>query len=329
MRRPIQSSLAKIANAHPPRQDSVRESQGAVSRGAVIALGCAVAVLIGLLRMAGPAVDPEPAPDARPSTRDRSTADRREPVGSVRMRTPAGLSRGESPRRRLPSPDEASTRDRASRQIAAGGAPAGADPPLARRDLPAVHARGANGDPALDDADVEPPPDVAYDSGSERVFDTGSQVELTDAGALSPQAGTIAFWLEPDWERGDPSGASFIRVGDTGLQLTKNGSSLRFEFIDEAGVRHGGAADIAAWQSGEARHVVATWNGNTLALYLDGSQIFLNTPSGSPNFVDNRTIYVGSAAPGSAPGRVSDLTLLRHTASPDEVRQMLGMADAP
>jgi hypothetical protein len=173
-------------------------------------------------------------------------------------------------------------------------------------------------------------PDVAYDGGGDHVFNTASQVEVTDARTIEGGAGTIAFWIEPAWEAFNQDHASFVRVGENGLQLAKYDNHLRFRYIDNTGNEYGGEADIGEWEPGEWRHVTATWMGGKLALYVDGGQVFLNHGP-TPGLQGDLKLYVGTPASTSAvaPAQLSYLTVLNREASVDEVKQMFESGRAP
>ena len=239
---------------------------------------------------------------------------------------------GQQPRRELP-PAVAAGTDRqaagASGHIASSGsAKDSAAPRLSHEDLPPAARRG---EPEYDpDAEDEANADLVYDSGAEKVFDTTSRVELTDAGPVNRGAGTISFWIEPQWAAGSQDGANFVQIGETGLQIVKDGDMLRFQHVGSA--EDGGGAEIGDWQGGEWRHVLVTWNRNTMSLYVDGGQIFHNTPPRAPQFGDAE-LFVGSGTlPNGAPtaqGNISYLTVLNRDASPDEVRQMFESGGRP
>jgi hypothetical protein len=222
---------------------------------------------------------------------------------------------------------------------AAGGGPAGPGRPHARPDLPERRL-----DPALKDEDLplDEAPDadavaealddeaeeineIAYDGGADRAFDTAAQVEVTEIGPIDGQAGAVAFWIEPGWQRNDGSDASFIQLGDGGLEILKDDNVLRVQYTDATGQVYGGTADIARWGAGDRRHVATTWNGGTMSLYIDGSQVFLNGGPEPPNVHGDPALYVGSALPGgapAAPGSLSSLTVMNRELTPAEIRQM-------
>ena len=184
---------------------------------------------------------------------------------------------------------------------------------------------------ATDDPVPEEIPEVAYD-GADQVFDTGSQVEITDAGTISGDAGTISFWIKPEWKRGSREDANFVQLGDSGLQILKEGNSMRFQYTDSTGNMYGGGADVSDWQAGNWRHVTATWTGSTLSLYVDGGQVFLNGSPTPPDLHSDTTLYVGSAFPSGIPaaaGQLSHLTVLNRQATAAEVAQMYQSGGGP
>ena len=185
---------------------------------------------------------------------------------------------------------------------------------------------------ALEHTTPEEIPDIVYDGGADKVFDTAAQVKIDDAGAVSGAAGTIAFWIEPQWQRDGPSEATFVQLGDNGLQIFKQGDMLRLQYVANDGEVFGGSAQIGNWRAGDWRHVAATWMGGALALYVDGVQLFLNGAPAPPDLHSDATLYVGSALPGGAPaaaGQLSYLTVLNRTASGEEIMHMFESGGAP
>ena len=98
---------------------------------------------------------------------------------------------------------------------------------------------------ALEHTTPEEIPDIVYDGGADKVFDTAAQVKIDDAGAVSGAAATIAFWIEPQWQRDGPSEATFVQLGDNGLQIFKQGDMLRLQYVANDGEVFGGSAESA------------------------------------------------------------------------------------
>lgn len=328
--------------------------------GVIIGLGCAVVALTLVMRVWRSDAAREGVPSgASGAADDRLVLDERPAAGAARP------GAGSGPRRRGDATHGGGTEERSrSRQLPGGGdlpraaapgsgaganARSGSNGSIALPEA-AEHPRAAQltdreappaGDPGTrteaeafdDDAAAEEPSDVAYDSGDDRVFDTGSRVEITDSAPVNGSAGTISFWLEPEWDANSQEGASFVQLGDGSLAIVKDGDLLRFQFTDSAGAQHSGTADIGDWKAGDWRNVIATWRGNMSALYVDGAQAFLNYAPNPPSFASGTTLYVGSTPlPNGSPmavGQLSYLTVLNRDASHEEVTQMFESGGRP
>jgi len=250
-------------------------------------------------------------------------------AGGVRPRLGTG-SRGDAP---------AAIGDRGSAQIVRDGREQGAPQDSAREGPRAGdHAlpgpgKGAAKTTADGDADSgDDIPEVAYESKPNETFDTGSQADLTDAGPISGDAGTVAFWLKPEWGPTSQDDASFVQFGDSSLQVMKNVNYLRFEYIDpRSGQEYGVGTNIGDWQTGDWRHITATWTGSSLALYVDGKLVSQERFPSPPDFQNETRVYVGSSFPSgasAAPGMMTQMTVLNRSASGPEVSRWYG-AGAP
>jgi hypothetical protein len=131
-----------------------------------------------------------------------------------------------------------------------GAIEAGAARQVTERDAP---ERGSTGPvdtfDAMTDSKGDPIPEVAYDGGMDKVFRTDSQKQVTDAGPIAGGAGTVSFWVKPEWAAGDQHDATLIQFGDSGLELTKN-----VNFLMPAS----STVSAATWVSGRRANGV-TW----------------------------------------------------------------------
>src|SRR4051794_15030988 len=161
---------------------------------------CAVAALLMLPRLWRVQESPRPTTASRPGTAG---------VGSARPPVGAGTATNRASSPRLAAQPRSDSRAASSdRGVTVDGPRAGDH---------AIPAGGSGADQAATDADGDQAPvipEVAYRSKPEERFETGAQAELSDAGPLSGEAGTVAFWLKPDWAPDSQDDASFVQFGD-------------------------------------------------------------------------------------------------------------------
>ncbi|MEO8603246.1 MAG: LamG-like jellyroll fold domain-containing protein [bacterium] len=195
---------------------------------------------------------------------------------------------------------------------------------VTRREVPAAGSAGTqehmdfgNVDPA-----GEPVPDVVYDAGTDKTFPTDSQAEVTDAAKISGAAGTISFWLKPEWADGNQEDATIVQLGDSGMEITKNVNFLRFQFHDSDGGENGLGTNLATWPANQWRQVTATWADNQFTLYVDGKMVSQNRFARLPEFQDETKLYVGSAFASGAPAAratIGQLLVLNRDSSAGEI----------
>ncbi len=149
-------------------------------------------------------------------------------------------------------------------------------------------------------SDTSAKTDVAFDSGDNASYPTDAQVEVPDV-KITGQAGTISFWLQPEWGEGNHDDATFVQIADGRLQVIKNVNFLRFEFLDDNGVAGGIGAPIAEWKAGEWHQVATTWNGNQFAMYIDGQLVSQTVHDGRVDLAPGTRLFIGSDFPLSRP----------------------------
>jgi hypothetical protein len=166
-------------------------------------------------------------------------------------------------------------------------------------------------------------PDVAYASDSGQQFSVDSQVDIPLKDKPTAAAGSVSFWLQPQWE-GKGDDAQFVQFGDSSLQVAKNIDFLRFEYIDPNGVERGLGMNIDGWKTGDWHQVTGTWIDDQYTLYVDGQLISQSQFPAGPDFQGDAHLLVGSSFPNgaaAAPGAIDQLTVLNHTLSPGEIAQ--------
>ena len=143
--------------------------------------------------------------------------------------------------------------------------------------------------------------DIAFESGNAASYGTESQVEVPDLPKIAGQAGTLSFWLQPQWDEGNRDDATLVQLGDSRLQVIKNVSFLRFEFVDDNGVTGGIGAPIADWKAGESHQITTTWNGDQFSLYFDGQLVSQTVHDGRVTLARDTNLFIGSDFPASRP----------------------------
>jgi len=140
-------------------------------------------------------------------------------------------------------------------------------------------------------------PAIAYQSDADKVFGTETQVVVPDAGKISPSNGALSFWIKPDWQPDDQNDATFLQIGESGLQISKNVNYLRFEYLDKDGVERGLGLNISDWKAGEPHYIVGTYSGDARSyqLFVDGKLVSQNVFPSGPEFPDKTQLFIGSA----------------------------------
>jgi len=172
------------------------------------------------------------------------------------------------------------------------------------------------------DSDGQPIPDVVYQAKDDKVFPTDSQEEVGDAGKISGAAGTISFWLQPQWAAGNQEDATFVQLGDSGMEVMKNVNYLRFQFHDSDGGENGLGSNLGAWSQNEWHQVTATWQDTQLSLYVDGQLVSQKAFNRAPEFQPETKLYVGSAFPNgaaAAPASIGSLLVTNMNSSAGDV----------
>src|SRR5215470_18808411 len=67
--------------------------------------------------------------------------------------------------------------------------------------------------------------DVAYESGADAEYAADSFVEISSAGDVTADAGSIAFWLQPKWSADEPHDGSLIALAEGRLRVMKQSDS--------------------------------------------------------------------------------------------------------
>ncbi len=182
-------------------------------------------------------------------------------------------------------------------------------------------------------AEGEVPPEVVFEGGKEKRFETATQVQLEGAAKIAGDAGTMAFWLKPDWEPSDQNDAVFVQIGEgqQAIRVAKNVNFLRFEFFDSEGRERGVGVPLDDWKPGDWHQISATWVQGRLQLYVDGKPVSQNTFEVVPVLGEDPKAYVGSKLPSGSPavGEMVDVRILNRPLQPNEVEELARKENRP
>ncbi|GIW44649.1 MAG: hypothetical protein KatS3mg077_1931 [Candidatus Binatia bacterium] len=182
-------------------------------------------------------------------------------------------------------------------------------------------------------AEGELPPEVVFEGGQDKRFGTETQVQLENIGKIAGDAGTMAFWLKPDWQPSDQNDAVFVQVGEgqQAIRVAKNVNYLRFEFFDPEGRERGVGVPLDEWKPGEWHQVSATWVQGRLQLFVDGKPVSQNTFDVAPTLGEDPKAYVGSKLPSGTPaaGEMTDVRILNRPLQPSEIEALARSENRP
>lgn len=154
---------------------------------------------------------------------------------------------------------------------------------------------------------------VDYNLDEGAYFPPEARFAYGDAGNVKNNAGTIAFWIKPNWDGTDPRNASLVQYHtedwSNRLQIFKNGIYLRYLFTDNTGNETNLSVDMQrdGWVAGDWHHIAITWGDSLITMYTDGVQRANGTYLGDLEVPTGTALWVGSDAPGGNPG--ADATL--------------------
>jgi hypothetical protein len=168
-----------------------------------------------------------------------------------------------------------------------------------------------------DGADGADPVWVPGVAGSGLRFDGGDALVLRDSTVLEPANVTIEAWVR---RQGTPGAYAYVvSKGSLGCNFssyglyTGAGRGIAFYVSDGRGyVVSPAAAPAQVWDGGW-HHVAGTFDGKTVRLYLDGSQVGAGSPDAQPiqYGLASKAPYIGSYGGGCQLGFSGDLDDVR------------------
>lgn len=164
---------------------------------------------------------------------------------------------------------------------------------------------------------------VTFDQNGAR-FSANSQIVVPDAGNANPAAGTITFWILPDWAGDTETDASLVHIGTATFEnhatIFKNGRYLRFLFADNTGYESGVGQDVADWKPGDRHMITATWGDGVTALYIDGGSVGEKDYNGELQIGPGTPLQLGSNQAGhGANSNISNFQLYPRALGAEEV----------
>ncbi len=172
----------------------------------------------------------------------------------------------------------------------------------------------------------------------------GSGVSYPTAGNLDAAAGTVALWIKPvDW-RQDSYTRFFFRVHQAGdaaddgflwlykltissvcwLAQQRTPQTMVYILAPRAPDWPGGGDEFFEWQQGQWSHLLATWSGNQMSLFINGRYVestYLPCAQILPRLAD--TFLVGGAnqkEQGVPDTVIDELLILRQPVTPEQAR---------
>ena len=163
---------------------------------------------------------------------------------------------------------------------------------------------------------------------------------------IATTAGTIEFFLKPDWAANTITPSAFFQVGNSfnnGLYLQIDGANnvRLIEWGDdpatsqvETSVERGVGVSGSAWRGGNWYHVAATWDeaAGQIALYVNGQLAQKSAQTVKIPAFATSDFTIGSAIDGSSKfkGNVDDFRISTRALSPSEIltdyRNAFGMS---
>ncbi|MBX0322114.1 LamG domain-containing protein [Halomicroarcula sp. F13] len=192
----------------------------------------------------------------------------------------------------------------------------------------AADAVGGN-DGAIRGAPTQGVPGVHDSTAYDFLSGSGNYVEVADAGALRPAELSFGGWYRTD------SGANSqtvlqkadARFGDEGYAVdVQTDNSVRGHVAVESG-----RASVNPWgvatHDGEWHHLLLTWDGSALVLYLDGTEVDRDASQSGAVVHSDRSLFVGRGDNGyttyyGMDGAIDDVRVYDRALSASEVTDL-------
>jgi hypothetical protein len=139
---------------------------------------------------------------------------------------------------------------------------------------------------------------VSGHTGQAALFNNEDTLSYLTDSNIYPQQGAVQFWLKPLWNGDDNQSYVFFEIGDSWFnrfRITKDGANNFRFMVWSSEVEYDVACNVSNWEANDWHQVRATWQSDSLSLYLDGvlcdTQTFVVMPASLSS-----QFFVGSSA---------------------------------
>jgi len=136
-----------------------------------------------------------------------------------------------------------------------------------------------------------------YD-GQGVLFNEENSLHYYDENNIDPQQGSIEFWVKPFWDGDDGRDYVFFEIGDTWFnrfRITKDGANNFRFMVWSSDTEFDAACNVSGWTANSWHKVIAIWQHDHIALYLDDGLCDTETSVVLPSSLGPR-LYIGSSA---------------------------------
>jgi hypothetical protein len=158
-------------------------------------------------------------------------------------------------------------------------------------------------------------------------FAADAQLFIPSEGNINSAAGTLTFWMLPDWAGDVESQSWILHLGPLNtwanrLDIFKDYAYLRLLICPDSGIESGVGPDIRGWKKGDRHLITATWGDGVVALYIDGASVGARDYDGELDFGPNPPLFLGSGNPqvkAGANSNIRNFQIYTRALNPDEV----------
>lgn len=177
---------------------------------------------------------------------------------------------------------------------------------------------------------------LLFDASKQQEFRADSRLQILDAkNVVSGDAGTLSFWIQPQWEGTDETSATLVQLGNAeakqnALEIFKDGQSLRLSLADNAGAQIETSSAIGGWQPGEQHLVTASWGQGAVAFYVDGQLVGQQPFTGHLDVPPQTPLDIGSGSSdvGGLPGVISNFRMYKRVLGANEITDQASVVPA-